>query len=95
MRYELSIARERAEKASELAERNQKAVARLTADNVVQLLHLNQCKDALSAAVQERDSLQQQIVDKRGPWFDAVCSSTIGSKTAPSYCLFWYQISRP
>ena len=72
MRYELSIARERAEKSSDLAEKHQKAVAKLTADNVVQLLRLNQCQDRLSAATQERDSLQEQISEKRGPWFDAV-----------------------
>lgn len=84
MRYELSIARERAEKSSDLAEKHQKAVARLTADNVVQLLHLNQCKDALAAATQERDSLQQQIADKRGPWFDAVSHDIPFHNKSPS-----------
>ena len=73
MRYELSIAREKADKSSELAEKHQKAVAKLTADNVVQLLRLKQCEAALSGATSERDSLQQQIAEKRGPWFDAVC----------------------
>lgn len=77
MRYELSIARERSQKSSDLAEKHQKAVAKLTADNVVQLLRLNQCQEKLTAATQERDSLQEQIAEKRGPWFDAVSNYSL------------------
>lgn len=85
MRYELSIARERAEKSSDLAEKHQKAVAKLTADNVVQLLRLNQCQEKLTATAQERDSLQEQIASKRGPWFDAVSSIIRSQQCKPSF----------
>ena len=41
---ELAAAREKAERMGEAAEKHQKGVAKLTADNVVQLLRLRQCE---------------------------------------------------
>ena len=41
---ELAAAREKADRSGEAAEKHQKGVAKLTADNVVQLLRLRQCE---------------------------------------------------
>jgi len=69
---ELATARDKADKASDAAEKHQRGVAKLTADNVVQLLRLRQCEAALATATDERDLLQHQISQKRGPWYDEV-----------------------
>ena len=43
---ELAAAREKADRSGDAAEKHQKGVAKLTADNVVQLLRLRQCEVA-------------------------------------------------
>lgn len=79
LRYELNIIRERGEKSSDLAERHQKAVAKLTADNVVQLLRLKQCEAGLATVGEERDRLRRQVAENEGPWFEEATSCIMAS----------------
>lgn len=77
------MAKEEAEKASRAAEKHQKAIAKLTADNVVQLLRLKQSEASLAAATAERDALQLEVSNIRGPWYAQVSDGSVDKVSTP------------
>lgn len=54
------------------SERLQQMVASLTADNLMFVMRLKKRERELQAASEERDELQLEVDEQRGPWLDEV-----------------------
>ena len=69
---DIQLSEEKFERARELAEQYRESFSRLTSDSVVQASQLKQCESELASVTAERDMLQADVHQNRGPFYDEV-----------------------
>lgn len=64
------LSEERAQRALQSSEAHQQSIAKLTADGVIQALQHKQCEANLASVTSERDVLQAEVSQSRGPLYE-------------------------